>query len=123
MRRGAVIELREHQEDPLQSIEELRSRGITIALLPHATRTAKTVTAIADAKRLGGRTLFIVHTRDLVNQAAGKFKELWPDATCGLFLDAVHDTDEQVSVGTVQSVSKHLPRSKPDDFAYLVVDE
>src|SRR5438093_3646585 len=117
MRRGAVIELREHQEDPLQSIEELRSRGITIALLPHATGTGKTVTAIADAKRLGGRTLFIVHTRDLVNQAANKFKEIWPDVACGLFLDAVHDTEEHIIVGTVQSVSRNLPSFKPDDFA------
>lgn len=121
--RGAIIDLREHQEDALRALEELRSAGNTIALLPHATGTGKTVTAIADAKRLGGRTLFIVHTRDLVNQAANKFKDLWPDATRGLFLDAVHDTDEHVIVGTVQSVSKNLSLFRSDDFSYLIVDE
>ncbi len=120
---GAIVSLREHQEDALQAIEDLRKQGNTIALLPHTTGTGKTVTAIADAKRLGGRTLFIVHTRDLVNQAASKFKELWPDAACGLFLDTVHDTDEHIIVGTVQSISKNLSSFKADDFAYLIIDE
>ena len=117
------IELREHQEDALRALEELRANGNTIALLPHATGTGKTVTAIADAKRLGGRTLFVVHTKDLVNQAVTKFEELWPDASCGRFLDVVHDTEEHVIVGTVQSISKNLASFKPDDFTYLIVDE
>ena len=121
--RGEFIELREHQEDALQALEELRANGNTIALLPHATGTGKTVTAIADAKRLGGRTLFVVHTRDLVNQAVTKFEELWPDVTCGRFLDMVHDTEEHVIVGTVQSISKNLASFKPDDFIYLILDE
>jgi superfamily II DNA or RNA helicase len=121
--RGAFIELREHQEDALRALEELRANGNTIALLPHATGTGKTVTAIADAKRLLGRTLFVVHTKDLVNQAVTKFEELWPDVSCGRFLDMVHDTDEHVIVGTVQSISKNLASFKPDDFIYLIIDE
>jgi len=121
--RGACLELREHQEDALRALEELRANGNTIALLLHATGTGKTVTAIADAKRMGGRTLFVVHTKDLVNQAITKFEELWPDIFCGRFLDMVHDTDEHVIVGTVQSITKNLASFKPDDFAYLIVDE
>jgi superfamily II DNA or RNA helicase len=74
--RGRFLELREHQEDALRALKALRDEGNTIALLPHATGTGKTVTAIADARRLGGRTLFVVHTKDLVEQAAGKFGEL-----------------------------------------------
>jgi superfamily II DNA or RNA helicase len=123
MQRGECIELREHQEDALRVLEELRGNGNTIALLAHATGTGKTVTAIADAKRLGGRTLFVVHTKDLVNQTVGKFGEFWPDASCGRFLDLVHDTEEHVIVGTVQSLSKNLASFKPDEFTYLIVDE
>lgn len=121
--RGEFIELREHQEDALKAFSDLRDKGITIALLAHATGTGKTVTAIADARRVGGRTLFIVHTKDLVVQAATRFQELWPDVSVGRFLDAVRDTDEHVIVGTVQSVSKNLASFKPDEFDYLIIDE
>jgi hypothetical protein len=121
--RGQLLELREHQEDALPALEELRLNGNTIALLPHATGTGKTVTAIADAKRLGGKTLFIVHTKDLVHQTVSKFQELWPDATCGRYLEMVHDTEEDVIVGTVQSICKNLASFKPDGFNYLIIDE
>ena len=121
--RGEFIELREHQEDALRALDELRANGKTIALLPHATGTGKTLTAIVDAKRLGGRTLFVVHTKELVNQAVTKLEELWPEVNCGRFLDIVHDTEEHVIVGTVQSISKNFASFKPDDFAYLIIDE
>lgn len=56
---GAELELKEHQMAALQSLEEMRGRGETIALLYHATGTGKTVTAVMDAKRCGGRVLFL----------------------------------------------------------------
>lgn len=121
--RGGVIELRPHQEEALAALEQLRSEGMTIALLTHAQGAGKTVTAISDARGLGGRTLFVVHTKDLVHQAHKRFGELWPEESAGLFLDDVRDTDEHNVVGTVQSVSKHLPSFKPDSFAYLIIDE
>lgn len=121
--RGEFIELRTHQLDALNALRELRDNGNTIALLPHATGTGKTITAITDAKHLGGRTLFVVHTKDLVNQAVTNFHELWSEVTCGRFLDSVHDTDEHVIVGTVQSLAKNLISFKPDAFSYLIIDE
>lgn len=121
--RGKFLELREHQEEALRALNELRASANTIALLQHATGTGKTVTAIADAMRLGLRTLFVVHTKDLVEQAVGKFAELWPEASCGRFADAARDTAQHVIVGTVQSLSKNLTDFPPDAFGYLVVDE
>jgi very-short-patch-repair endonuclease len=121
--RGDVIELRPHQEEALASLEQLRSEGKTIALVTHAQGAGKTVTAISDARRLGGRTLFVVHTKDLVHQARQRFGELWPEVSTGLFLDEVRDTDEHNLVGTVQSLSKHLASFKSDTFAYLIIDE
>ena len=67
---GAELELKEHQLTALKSLEEMRGRGETIALLYHATGTGKTVTAVMDAKRCGGRVLFLAHTQELVGQAA-----------------------------------------------------
>jgi superfamily II DNA or RNA helicase len=120
---GEVLELRPHQEEALEELAKLRTEGKTIALVTHAQGAGKTVTAIMDAKRLGGRTLFVAHTKDLVRQAHAKMVELWPDVTAGLFLDEVRDTEEPNLVGTVQSLSKNLACFKPDTFAYIVIDE
>jgi superfamily II DNA or RNA helicase len=56
----------------------MRENGETIGLLYHATGTGKTVTAVMDAKTCGGRTLFLAHTHELVDQAAETFRKLWP---------------------------------------------
>ena len=71
------------------------------------------MTAITDARRIGGRTLFVVHTRELVLQARDQFLKLWPDVTTGLFLDEERETEEYNLVGTVQSLSRHLSQFAP----------
>ena len=48
------LELREYQQEALDSLEAMRQNRETIALLYHATGTGKTVTAVMDAKRCGG---------------------------------------------------------------------
>ena len=123
MQQGAVVELRPHQEEALAALQGLRAQGKTIALLTHAQGAGKTVTAITDARRLGGRTLFVVHTKDLGSQARQKFAEFWPEASTGLFLDEVRDTEEDNIVGTVQSLSAHLTTFGPGAFDYLIIDE
>jgi superfamily II DNA or RNA helicase len=120
---GEVIELRPHQEEALESLERLRSQGNTIALVTHAQGAGKTVTAITDAHRFGGRTLFIAHTRELVLQARDQFNRLCPEAETGLFIDDTRDTDAQHVVGTVQSLSRNLNQFRSGDFDYLIVDE
>ena len=120
---GANLELKEHQREALDALESMRSRGETIALLCHATGTGKTVTAVLDAKRLGGRTLFLAHTQELVEQAAETFRALWPEATVGRYLEAVKEPEAHVVCGSVQSVALHLDRFKDDEFDYLIIDE
>jgi superfamily II DNA or RNA helicase len=120
---GEVLELRPHQEEALEALARLRAEGNTIALLTHAQGAGKTVTSLADARRLGGRTLFVVHTRDLVHQAVDQFRKHWPEVTTGLFMDDSHDDESHNLVGTVQSVARHLARFAPEHFDYLIVDE
>ncbi len=119
----ALLELRSHQEEALKSLAELRAQGITIALVTHAQGAGKTITAISDARRIGGRTLFVAHTRELVHQALDAFQAVWPDASTGMFLENDRQTEEHNVAGTVQSLCRHLDRFSPDDFEYLIVDE
>jgi superfamily II DNA or RNA helicase len=120
---GEVLELREHQESALLALERVRAEGKTIALLEHATGAGKTVTAIADARRLGGRTLWLVHRRDLVAQTQREFQRLWPEAETGRYYGGSHETEADNLVAAIQSIADHLDEFGPRKFSYVVIDE
>lgn len=101
----------------------MRDNSETIALLYHATGTGKTTTAVLDAKRCGGRVLFIAHTQELVDQAAKRFRELWTNTTVGRYCEVIKQPRAHVVCGSVQSVALHLDEFKDDEFDYLIVDE
>lgn len=121
--KGAVLELREHQENALDELREMRKNGDTIALLYHATGTGKTVTAVEDAKSIGGRTLFIAHTKELINQAKNTFEKLWSEVSCGIYMGEKKEKNAHIICGSVQSISKNLNEFKEDDFDYIIIDE
>ena len=120
---GAHLELKQHQREALDALQAMRDRHETIALLYHATGTGKTVTAVMDAKRCGGRTLFLAHTQELVNQAADTFRRLWPEVTVGRYMESIKEPETHVVCGSVQSVVLHLEDFREDAFSYLIVDE
>ena len=101
----------------------MRQNRETIALLYHATGTGKTVTAVMDAKRCGGRVLFVAHTMELVNQAYNTFRDLWPEVTVGKFADNLKEPDAHVVCGSIQSVALNLDQFREDTFDYLIIDE
>lgn len=120
---GEKLEIREYQQEALDSLSEMRAKKETIALLYHATGTGKTVTAVMDAKRCGGRVLFVAHTMELVNQAFSTFESLWSDASVGKFADSIKDTEAHVVCGSIQSVALNLDMFKDNDFDYIIIDE
>lgn len=120
---GAHLELKQHQREALDALQAMRDRHETIALLYHATGTGKTVTTVMDAKRCGGRTLFLAHTQELVNQAVDTFRNLWPEVTVGRYMEAIKEPEAHVVCGSVQSVALHLEDFREDAFSYLIVDE
>ena len=120
---GEKLELREYQQEALDSLSEMRAKKETIALLYHATGTGKTVTAVMDAKHCGGRVLFVAHTMELVNQAFTTFETLWDDVSVGKFADSIKDTESHVVCGSIQSVALNLDMFKDDDFDYIIIDE
>lgn len=121
--RGKIIELKEHQAEALENLEKMRAAGETIALLHHATGTGKTVTAVSDAKKVGKRTLFLGHTKELIYQAKSTFDDLWPEKNAGLYVAEDKEKYSHILCGSVQSISNNLDRFKPDEFSYLIIDE
>lgn len=120
---AANLELKEHQIAALGALQKMRENHETIGLLYHATGTGKTVTAVMDARSCKGRTLFLAHTHELVEQAAITFERLWPEVTVGRFFQSVKEPGEHVVCGSIQSVALHLDKFKDNDFDYLIIDE
>jgi len=120
---GAVFELREHQEEALASLAKMRDEGKTIALVQGATGSGKSAIGVLDAKTIGKRTLFLAHTKELVEQGAKNFEALWKGVSVGRFYESFHDTDTHVVCGSIQSIIRNLDQFKPDDFDYLIIDE
>ena len=120
---GTDLELKEHQKQALSALAAMREKHETIALLYHATGTGKTVTAVSDAKAFGKRTLFLAHTRELVEQAADTFRALWHPELVGIYMDTVKQPDSYIVCGSIQSVALNLEQFHPEDFGYLIIDE
>ena len=120
---GTDLELKEHQKQALASLVAMREKHETIALLYHATGTGKTVTAVSDAKSFGQRTLFLAHTRELVEQAADTFRALWHPELVGIYMDTVKQPEAYIVCGSIQSVALNLEQFHPEDFGYLIIDE
>ena len=120
---GQVFELREHQEEALINLKRMRKDNQTIALVQGATGSGKSAIGVLDAKAVGKRTLFLAHTKELVEQGYTNFAKLWPEVTIGRMVENYHDTNQFVICGSVQSVSNNLDLFNPEDFGYLIIDE
>lgn len=123
VQKGKSFELREYQQEAIDSLREMRENGGTIALLYHATGVGKTVTACTDAKSVGGRTLFLVNALKLASQAKETFAKIWPEATLGEYTGSAKDKDNHVVFATIQTLSRNLGEFEADAFDYIIVDE
>lgn len=121
--KGKAIVLRDHQQEAVKSLEEMRKQGETIALLYHATGAGKTITAVSDAKKVGKRTLFLAHTKELVIQAREAFESAWGEVASGIYMGQEKNKDSYVVCGSIQSVSQNLEKFNPEDFGYIIIDE
>jgi len=115
--------LRDHQTDALKQLQELRDQGRTITLITHATGTGKTHIAIADAKRMGLRTLYLAHRKTLVTQTQNRFTEMWPEADSAIYRKNEGKPNAHVVLSTVQSISKSLEAFDEREFGYIIIDE
>jgi superfamily II DNA or RNA helicase len=120
---GQKLELKQHQSEALAALAVMRQNKESIALLFHATGTGKTVTAVTDARSVGGRTLFLAHTHELVSQAARTFEKLWPEVSVGIYMDCVKQSEAFVVCGSIQSIAINLGQFKDNCFDYIIIDE
>lgn len=71
---------------------------------------------------MGKRTLFLAHTKELVNQAKDTFENVWDEVACGVYMGDRKEKDKHVVCASVQSISSNLDDFMPEDFGYIVID-
>jgi superfamily II DNA or RNA helicase len=113
------------QQEALERLQKARESGNRRGLVVLATGLGKTLLAAFDAKRCGGRILFIVHNNGILAQAQAAFRRVMPDARTGLFNGFERAPDADVLFANIASLrSGDGYRSfSVDAFDYIVVDE
>lgn len=111
------ITLRDYQEPCLKALKK-HVNGLFI--LPCG--LGKTECALQTAYHLQQHTLFITHTKDLMNQAKDRCEEKM-ECTTSIISDGSVDTTGDIVFATVQTLFKHLEEIPQNEFGLVVVDE
>jgi superfamily II DNA or RNA helicase len=116
------------QDEALQALSffrDVKGRSKGVIVLP--TGTGKTILSAIDARRHGGRTLFLVHRLDILKQSIDAYKMVWPDMRLGVLTGEVkeHELDCDVLFASKDTLRQpdQLERFSRDWFSYIVVDE
>lgn len=111
------INLREYQKPCLNALKRYYN-GLFI--LPCG--LGKTECALQTAYHLQQHTLFITHTKDLMNQAKDRCEDKM-NCTTSTISDGKIDTSGDIVFATVQTLFKNLDNISQDEFGLVVVDE
>ena len=114
---ASSIKLRDYQEPCLNALKKYVN-GLFI--LPCG--LGKTECALQTAYYLQQHTLFITHTKDLMNQAKDRCEDKMSCST-SVISDGEVDTSGDIVFATVQTLFKHLEDIKQDEFGLVVIDE
>jgi superfamily II DNA or RNA helicase len=111
--------------DALTHARDIRGWDKGVVVMP--TGTGKTILSALDAKRVGGRVLYLVHRLDILSQSLDAYRAVWGSLKDGL-LTGVERRDEKTcdvlfaSKDTLRQPAE-LSRFPHDWFSFVVIDE
>jgi superfamily II DNA or RNA helicase/HKD family nuclease len=115
------------QVSAIQSLDNLREKGIKKALLISATGTGKTYLSAFDIRNFNpNRALFIVHREQIAKQALHSYKNVFGDTkSMGILSGSSKDILNDFLFSTMQTLSKDeiLLSFGKDEFDYIIIDE
>lgn len=117
--------LQEEVLEALQFYREKRGWQKGVVVLP--TGTGKTILSALDARRHGGKVLFLVHRLDILKQSIDAYKMVWPEMVSGVLTGEARERelDCDVLFASKDTLRKpnELRRFGEEWFDYIVVDE
>lgn len=115
------------QQEVLGALSTTRKMGFSAGLVCLPTGTGKTILSALDSKVIGGRVLFVVHSNEILKQAAAAYKKVHKERTFG-FINSQVETrafDEDLIFANIASLRSLTSLSSFDrsHFDYIVLDE
>ncbi len=123
---GLGVRLRPYQNEAVDTVMNRMAAGARRQLVALPTGSGKTIVAAELARRLGGRTLFLVHRDELAQQAIEKLALVRPGVRIGLVKAKSDETDASMVVASVQTLARQVRLDRlvaSGDFRLVVVDE
>ena len=115
------MKLRAYQNECLEFLS-LSEASRMMCVLP--TGAGKTVIFASHAIRHGYKTLVLAHRRELIDQTVSTFQRVAPDIDIGVVMADRNETDNQITVASVQTLSRNERLGKlPTDYDLIVIDE
>lgn len=124
-----LSKLRPYQSDALYHIEKAQLDGLRRVAVVMATGLGKTVVMASYLSGLNveehGKVLILCHREKLCEQIFSAVKAFNPHKQLGLEQGTNHSSvfNDDIIVGTVQSVSKRLNKFPPEKFGMIIIDE
>lgn len=114
------------QIEALHYLKQTREEGFDRGMVVMATGVGKTYLAAFDSAQFR-RVLFVAHREEILRQAWDTFGKVVPSKSKGWFNAEAKDTDTDIVVASVQTLSQEQYLSPayfyPDYFDYIVIDE
>ncbi|MCX6544420.1 MAG: DEAD/DEAH box helicase [Acidobacteria bacterium] len=118
------LALRPYQHEAVNAVLAAFDRDVRRQLVVMPTGTGKTIVFSEVIRRRGGRALVLAHRDELIQQPVDKIPMVMPGAQVGIVKAERDETDAQIVVASVQTLSR--PRRGDRlvaDFSTIVVDE
>lgn len=112
------IELYDYQKKAVEAI--VRAKG---GILVAPCGAGKTIMGIEILHRLNKKFLWLVHTKDLLNQALEDMHMLFPNLDVGLITEGKVNIGKDGAIATIQTLVNIDPDLYADQFGVVVCDE
>lgn len=103
---GQILPLRDYQQQAIDAVLEARARGVNRQLLSLATGAGKTVIAAHLVRKLGMRTVFMVHRDELATQSMRALGQINPGQSIGLCKADRNDLGADLIVASAQTLAR-----------------
>lgn len=116
------------QNEVLEVLDYFRNvRKLNKGIIIMPTGTGKTILSALDAKRMGGRVLFVVHRLDILTQSIEAYRKVWGNLNAGKLTGQEKYREKECDVlfaskDTLRQ-SEELAKFTRDYFDYIVIDE
>lgn len=118
-----MLALRPYQREAKEAFWDRVFAGLRRGIIQLPTGTGKTLLAAAMARELGGRTLWIAHRDELIEQPRRTFAAVWPEASVGVVKAEQDEADAQVVLASIQTIYQPHRLRRLGAFDFVVVDE